>query len=177
MSEASRQGRCRTPWYLHRRNCEMPHTDVGRPLRCVFSRRAICFRMLKFYSMGKWGRARALQAAYERQRLEAADDSDRYDVPLTTGDIFHWLEDEGLCLRKSKTAPSLKASSSTTVLPRARKAMVKTDETLAEVYCRFCGLHRQYHTTSLLDTNHSDASNSQTNIRLEPSTTLSKPIL
>ena len=80
--------------------------------------------------------------AYEKQRLDDAENTDL--ISLTTGDVFRWLENEGLFLRKATSKPIIEAASRSAI-QRTRRPTIKAEEAAVEMYCRFCGLHYQYH--------------------------------
>ncbi|GJE88777.1 hypothetical protein PsYK624_048630 [Phanerochaete sordida] len=89
----------------------------------------------------EWGRAHALRQAYDELCTAEPWPDGRQDIPLTTGDVFRWLEDEGLFLRESRQ-PVLENASG----PRTRKEAIKSEEQPpAEEYCRHCGLHYLNH--------------------------------
>lgn len=87
-----------------------------------------------------------MRQAYDEQCASEPWPDGRADVPLTTGDVFRWLEVEGLFPRSAKrhiieSAPT-----------RPKKAHPKPDETAkaeqrTEEYCRACGLHYSRHPT------------------------------
>lgn len=87
------------------------------------------------------GRARALRDAYTDLVSQSQDGE---ALPLTTVDVFHWLEDEDLFIRTDtpNSAPSrqqpLKSSRS------SRKAQQSEDPRAAD-FCRACGLQRAHH--------------------------------
>ncbi|KAH7923356.1 hypothetical protein BV22DRAFT_1130736 [Leucogyrophana mollusca] len=80
----------------------------------------------------EWGRARALREAYEhRAKLSPSIDA----IPLTTGDVYCWLEDEGHFIRPSPGAQP-------TVLDN--RGVISTRSPQDE-YCSVCGIKRRLH--------------------------------
>lgn len=91
----------------------------------------------------QWGRAHALHQAYEQLCISEPWLDGRQDIQLTTGDIFRWLEDEGLLPRESHEQVLNNAQG-----PKVRKPTIKAEEERpAEEYCRRCGLHYFDHPT------------------------------
>ncbi|KAI0372264.1 hypothetical protein BV20DRAFT_1051008 [Pilatotrama ljubarskyi] len=109
----------------------LPYTLVGTPAQL----RSMHYGRRKAIEMG---RARALRDAYSQVIAEQPDTD---AVPLTTVDVYHWLEDEGLLPRSSPAAAQLawqkQAKSS-----RKQRGAGALD---ADAFCRTCGLHRAYH--------------------------------
>ncbi|KAI0339014.1 hypothetical protein BDW22DRAFT_1336945, partial [Trametopsis cervina] len=111
---------------------QVPYTLVSSPAQLhslVYGRRKAI----------EWGRAHALRSAYAQELANSPNASDNPPVPLSTGDVLHWLEDEDLLTRKAKPSS----------LPGVRKQKlrpaVKMTEPPSEMYCRFCGLHFHLH--------------------------------
>ncbi|KAI0696018.1 hypothetical protein BC835DRAFT_915960 [Cytidiella melzeri] len=121
---------------------QVPYTLVSTPAQLrnlVYGRRKAI----------EWGRAHALRSAYEERRVSSSEDHTLTPVSLTTGDVFHWLEDEGLFLRKPKceySAGELPNSSTRKLRPETKSA-----EELSEAYCRFCGLHAHLHLNDIAE--------------------------
>ncbi|KAI0647961.1 hypothetical protein C8Q79DRAFT_906409 [Trametes meyenii] len=82
-------------------------------------------------------RARALREAYSQQISERQDPG---AIPLTTVDVFHWLEDEGFYPR-TNTAPA-RFSGQQSRLSRRQHPPGALEP---NAYCRTCGLHRAHH--------------------------------
>ncbi|KAH7915481.1 hypothetical protein BJ138DRAFT_997877 [Hygrophoropsis aurantiaca] len=85
--------------------------------------------------MIRWGRARALQEAYEH-RIKLSPSTD--NIPLTTGDVYCWLEDEGHFLRPSPNAQAT---------PKDIKDNKKSTppRSAQDEFCSLCGMKRRYH--------------------------------
>ncbi|KAH9065190.1 hypothetical protein EDB87DRAFT_1679698 [Lactarius vividus] len=81
----------------------------------------------------EWARARALREAYERAREEQAP-AEEYPQ-LSTGEVFTWLRDAGLSLRRAvpPSAPTKKRTSER-IMPSA-----------ADAFCPACGLDSAKH--------------------------------
>ncbi|OCH91897.1 hypothetical protein OBBRIDRAFT_774513 [Obba rivulosa] len=87
-------------------------------------------------------RARALRDAYE-QYVTSHPRRETF-IPLSTADVYHWLEDEGLF-------PRAAGSGAADATERKKRRVQETDlaAAVSEVFCRRCGLHRQYHPTTV----------------------------
>ncbi|EIW59252.1 uncharacterized protein TRAVEDRAFT_71391 [Trametes versicolor FP-101664 SS1] len=85
-------------------------------------------------------RARALRDAYTRLS-EQSPGTDL--IPLTTVDVFRWLEDEGFYPRASPTASLSESQKLARSSRRQRGAGAGAHDGTA--FCRTCGLHRTYH--------------------------------
>ncbi|KAI0720588.1 hypothetical protein C8T65DRAFT_293816 [Cerioporus squamosus] len=86
------------------------------------------------------GRARALREAYNNLVSQSSDAELR---PLTTVDVFRWLEDEGHFLRPddARTARSRMQS-------RSSRKRQRSSDPRGKDYCRACGLQRAQHPTA-----------------------------
>ena len=91
----------------------------------------------------QWSRAHAIQSAYNQLYVNSSGDHTEPVVPLTTGDIFNWLEDEGLFSRKTKARPE----ETPFYIKQEMRPEVKSEDT--EAFCRYCGLHSHLHPTSI----------------------------
>lgn len=89
----------------------------------------------------QWGRANALREAYEQLCKSDPWEDGRTDIPLTTGDVFRWLEDGGYFLRKAQQH----ATPQVTHHKRAKRTANKAEERPDDDHCRFCGLHYTLH--------------------------------
>ena len=96
----------------------------------------------------QWARAHALRAAYEGACSSEPWPDGRADIPLTTGDVFRWLEDGGQFLRKARrpVIQSARISKPTPIVVKPEPEQRHDEE-----YCRNCGLHYLRHPTGLLD--------------------------
>ncbi|KAI8986065.1 hypothetical protein BD414DRAFT_48158 [Trametes punicea] len=109
----------------------LPYTLVNNPTQL----RNMHYGRRKAIEMG---RARALRDAYS-QLVSQQQETDV--VPLTTADVYHWLEDEGFFPRSDLTGG--KQESQKQVMS-SRK--LRGPGALAPyAFCRTCGLHRAYH--------------------------------
>ncbi|KAI0356404.1 hypothetical protein OH77DRAFT_1423341 [Trametes cingulata] len=109
----------------------LPYTLVSTPAQL----RSMHFGRRKAIEMA---RARALRDAYSQL---VAEQQDADAISLTTVDVYHWLEDEGLYPRSSPTAAQL-ASQKQAKSSRRQRGAGALD---ADAFCRTCGLHRAYH--------------------------------
>ncbi|OBZ68771.1 hypothetical protein A0H81_11328 [Grifola frondosa] len=86
------------------------------------------------------GRARALRDAYQRLVTSELQQESGF-TPLTTADVYRWLEDEGLFHHstgsKHKDAPQKSQDE--------RQEEVLPIHPDREVFCRTCGLHQSHH--------------------------------
>ncbi|KAI0667615.1 hypothetical protein C8Q78DRAFT_1071727 [Trametes maxima] len=82
-------------------------------------------------------RARALREAYA-QHISQKQDAEA--IPLTTVDVYHWLEDEGFYPR-TNAAPA-RFSGQQSRVSRRQHAPSALE---LNAYCRTCGLHRAHH--------------------------------
>lgn len=125
-------------------------------------RRTHCSRV----SSVQWGRAHALREAYAALCASEPWKDGRADVPLTTGDVFRWLEDEGLFPRDTK-----RVLVESTETRRARRQAVKADERpdeyMHEDYCRSCGLHYTLHPAASGE-HHVQSSVATEGVKIEP---------
>ncbi|KAI0043959.1 hypothetical protein FA95DRAFT_1562778 [Auriscalpium vulgare] len=92
----------------------------------------------------EWGRARALRERYEEVR-KAAPPAQGH-LPLSTADVFCWLEDEGLFLRP----PPPKPAPGTSTAKKLEEPHIAESESLMRTasgngYCTACGLKSSYH--------------------------------
>ncbi|KAK7054687.1 hypothetical protein VNI00_003150 [Paramarasmius palmivorus] len=81
----------------------------------------------------EWGRAKAIRDAY----AETLEKEGIRSIPLTVGDVFRWLEDEGYFIRDEKVEeqPEIKG-----------KAKGRSREQPDDQWCRVCGLGYSFHT-------------------------------
>lgn len=82
----------------------------------------------------KWGRASAIQTAYTAERGISGHPS---QPVLTTGDVFHWLEDNGHFVRE--VAPTV------ALVTTAKESQSSPTE---DSFCRLCGLSSTLHPSS-----------------------------
>ncbi|OJT09899.1 hypothetical protein TRAPUB_13642 [Trametes pubescens] len=85
-------------------------------------------------------RARALRDAYTRL---SAQNPGTDLIPLTTVDVFRWLEDEGFYPRSGPTVSISESQKHARSSRRQRGAGAGAHDGTA--FCRTCGLHRTYH--------------------------------
>lgn len=83
------------------------------------------------------GRARALREAYNSLVSQSPSPELR---PLTTIDVFRWLEDEGLFLR-----PDDAHTASSRMQSRSSRKRQRLSDPRGKDYCRACGLQRALH--------------------------------
>ncbi|KDQ50500.1 hypothetical protein JAAARDRAFT_51235 [Jaapia argillacea MUCL 33604] len=91
----------------------------------------------------EWGRSRALRDAYEQAVLNSSlVNSDT--IPLTTVDVFHWLEEENLLCRPSVPKQSNNNGSATSTNTRAKNITPSSSSTL-DAFCPTCGWTYRHH--------------------------------
>ncbi|RPD62519.1 hypothetical protein L226DRAFT_330040 [Lentinus tigrinus ALCF2SS1-7] len=113
----------------------LPYTLVSTPA-------ALCNMHYGRRKAIEMGRARALREAYNN----VASQSSNADLrPLTTVDVFRWLEDEGLFLRPDGAHAAQSGMQSTS--SRKRQSTSESDPR-GKDFCRACGLQRAQHPTS-----------------------------
>ncbi|KAF7795617.1 hypothetical protein EIP86_006782 [Pleurotus ostreatoroseus] len=116
----------------------------------------------------EWRRARTLLEAYNE--LCPPLQPENSQIPLTTVDVLHWLEDEGQFPRSSTTSRPTEVSHPD-ASPRTL-AMEKITEDLPgpDAYCRYCGLHYHYHPSP--DQQGPQASLNDDDVKREPTPTI-----
>ena len=94
----------------------------------------------------QWSRARVLRAAYDALCASCETAQEETHVPLTTLDVLHWLEDQGLYPRSINSKPSSSAPAVSAFTKRKQAAIKREDEVPeSELYCRHCGLPYSCH--------------------------------
>ncbi len=88
------------------------------------------------------GRARALRNAYTEMAAQ-----DAKALPLTTVDVFHWLEDEGLFLRSDINTSNTAESHKQLNPSQSWRKPQQSDDPRSADFCRACGLQRAHHPT------------------------------
>ncbi|EKM51788.1 uncharacterized protein PHACADRAFT_31601 [Phanerochaete carnosa HHB-10118-sp] len=113
----------------------------------------------------EWGRALALRQAYEELCASEPWPDGRLDIPLITGDVFRWLEDEGLFLRQARKVVLDNGTASS----KAKKQTIKPEEERsAGEYCRHCGLYYLNHPAPPSRDDHEPAAFEAGDTKLEP---------
>ncbi|THH16539.1 hypothetical protein EW146_g4119 [Bondarzewia mesenterica] len=94
----------------------------------------------------EWGRARALREAYEEHVQTSSTPGAEGLIPLTTGDVFCWLEDEGLFVRPARPQTETECAN-------AEKdpglSSGRTASTILDAFCPACGLALVAHAPSV----------------------------
>ena len=99
-------------------------------------------------SFWQWGRARALKEAYDaRVRMSSPPDAERM-IPLTIGDIFRWLEDEGFFHPARPKAQAEGATDEKKVIGHTADASVPMGAQ-SDAFCPACGIDLGSHITSM----------------------------
>ncbi|ESK89852.1 hypothetical protein Moror_837 [Moniliophthora roreri MCA 2997] len=86
----------------------------------------------------EWARAKAIRDAY----METVSKESAPSTPLTAGDVFCWLEDEGHFIREEKVEEHHEIKG---------KAKGKGRETPDDKWCRVCGLGLSFHNPTTLN--------------------------
>ncbi|KAI0087889.1 hypothetical protein BDY19DRAFT_229466 [Irpex rosettiformis] len=120
---------------------QVPYTLVSTPSQLrslVYGRRKAI----------EWSRAHAIRSAYDKLCTNVSRENHSvHPIPLTTGDVFNWLEDEGLFLRRTKAGS--RPEEPPLDIKQKMRPRAKSEDT--ETFCRYCGLHFHLHPTIISD--------------------------
>ncbi|KAL7279869.1 hypothetical protein ACG7TL_006278 [Trametes sanguinea] len=114
-------------------SARLPYSLANNPAQL----RNMCYGRRKAIEMA---RARALRDAYSQLISEQQDTE---AVPLTTLDVYHWLEDEGFYPRSGVNGA--KQDSQKSEAAKSSRRQRGPGALSGDAFCRTCGLHRAYH--------------------------------
>lgn len=114
--------------------------------------------------------------AYEQTCIASPNEDGAGDITLSTGDVFHWLEDEDFPPKIPKARLDDERTASL-VAKRKQRPMEKREDVDSELYCRFCGLHYHLHPSAIAETQAILDALPTEGVKLEPTTAVipSKP--
>ncbi|THH11134.1 hypothetical protein EW146_g8147 [Bondarzewia mesenterica] len=95
----------------------------------------------------EWGRARALREVYEEHVRTSSAPGAEGLIPLTTGDVFYWLEYEGLFVRPARPQTETECADAEKKDPGPSSG--PTASTVLDAFCPACGLALVAHAPSV----------------------------